>query len=328
MGVRHAQGLLSCDFVRSVEISDSNPDALSRAQADLQRNEHFLKCSFRDSESVFTQSAKVDVVVVATTAMGRLGTLQKVYQLKPQVVLVEKPLGQSFQEVTDLVDLANSHPVKTFSNLNMRLYDYFKALREDLISVPQLAGFKNVTINSGAVGIGANGIHYIDLLVYLFGAASVTVERAFVEDDLIASGRGAQFSDFGGYACFLFLAASGAPLGRALVAIHATSSVLGAWEVVAPNARVRIDEICQKRYNHYRRPESQLPPYRYGADYFEEEVTSIKIPEMADLTKQWLEAFVAKRELLPTVQDSLLVHNLLFSWLSASAKYSDRFPIT
>ena len=329
MGIRHARGLLASPQLSSLHIADINPESMNSARAQLESQSNFSRCTFGSAgEALSYPHGQPELVVVAATAADRLATMRQVYELSPRFVLVEKPLGQSQSQVEQLLHLAESSPASTFVNLNMRLYDYYRQLRDDFRNVEQLSGFKSISFNSGSVGIGANGIHFLDLLFFLLDAKSAQLNFATVESQTLPSGRGPQFREFGGLAVLSFAGDAGQPLGQAHLCLSVQSSVFGAWDFVGPHGRVRIDEMAQKRANHYRMQDSQMPLSRYGADYGPEQAAQICVPDLADLTRLWFEALVQGKELLPTLRESLPAHQVLFDWLAHSPTHQAPFPIT
>ena len=232
MGLRHVRGLLRCPAIETVSIYDIRDESLLSAREELASNPDFEKCRFLTS-SELEATGSLQVVVVATTANGRPETLTQVIQKQPECVLLEKPLGQNLAEVEQVIQLAESSEAKVFVNLNMRMYSYFRQLKSDFSSLPQLQGLKQITLNTGSVGLGANGIHYLDLVIHLLGAKDCALVFSRVDDDLIPSGRGPQFKDFGGQALLETLGQNGAVNARVLMGFHPKSSVFGGWSFLA-----------------------------------------------------------------------------------------------
>jgi predicted dehydrogenase len=178
------------------------------------------------------------------------------------------------------------------------------------------------------VGIGANGIHYIDLVKFLSGAAQIKVVSAGIDDETIPSGRGPQFGDFGGFAVMDYLAADGEKLARCHFILGSQSTVLGPWEIVGKHGRILIDEFEQTRFNKYRKADSELPIQRYAGDYLPIETEKFEVPFLNDLTEEWLTQLIKGNSILPEIKETLTVHRAMFDWLSHSKKFKIEFPIT
>ena len=240
---------------------------------------------------------------------------------------MKKPLGQSYQEVYDFNEKVAETGVNCCVNLNMRMYEGFIQLRDDFRNVPQLKGVKTITMNTGTIGIGANGIHYLDLLYFILDADEAKIKAAYIDDQLIESPRGEEFADFGGWAAIDYLK-SGELMGTALLSLSSRSTVFGSWEFVAPYGRVYLNEVEQKRSNTYRKADSELPLYRYFGDYMAPEDSKAVSPFLGELTAKWIEGLQKGEQLLPTLSESLKVHKLMFDWLNYSNTHQDNFPIT
>jgi predicted dehydrogenase len=212
-------------------------------------------------------------------------------------------------------------------NLNMRLYPAFRQLQHELQTLPQFNSPVTVTINTGAIGIGANGIHYLDLLFFLLDADEANVICGEIDEQTIPSGRGPQFLDFGGW-CVVKFYKAGNYKGKALLSLAPDSSAMGGWEFIGPNGRIHINEIDGRKSISLRPPDSTMPVHRYAADYSPVEYSSFEGPALSDLTAQWLKGVVEGRQLLPSAAESLAAHRLLFDWLSFSKTHRQKFPIT
>lgn len=327
MGLRHATGVASINQVSSVCLSDISENAINNAKEQLKNDVNKHKYSFKLISGLEQEMPEFEIGILASTASNRLSSVDLVCKLKIKHLLVEKPLGQSIKEVKSLLSYFESKNVNACVNLNMRLYDCFIQLKEELQNLPQHNGDKVITINTGSVGIGANGIHYIDLLFFLLNANRAELIAAEIEDQLIPSGRGVQFGDFGGWATIKFYRDNNYK-GRAHLSFSASSTVFGGWEIVTPNGRIQIDEMEQRMVEKLRKQESILPVQRYGADYLPEVQTKIESPFLGDLTRKWVEGLIEGKQLLPSLNSSLKVHELLFNWLAHSKKFSEVFPIT
>jgi predicted dehydrogenase len=328
MGIRHAQGISGIHQISELCIIDKYEAALLNAKEALKDTPVFSKTSFMLADDVATSDKRFDVAILAATSQNRLETCNTLISKGVQHILVEKPLGQSLTEVHELISYFDAHPeVKAYVNLNMRLYDSFVQLKKDLHTMPQLVGDKTITVNTGSIGIGANGIHYLDLLYFLFDADDAIIKSCEIDTAVLPSGRGPQFNDFGGWAVIEFQKL-GQLLGRAFVSISARSTAFGGWDIVCPHGRITIHEILQQRVDTLRKPDSEMPVNRYAADYMEPIISKIESPFLGDLSAIWLEQLIAGHAVLPEVKESLKVHQLMFDWLSASTTHKDHFPIT
>jgi predicted dehydrogenase len=327
MGLRHATGALQAKGIEELVMIDISEAALENAEKQL--NGVNPSCATRYLKPSDCKDLRSQFVIIASTAGDRIKTCDLAMEFEPEYLLVEKPLGQSYEAVEELVEYFSGSGVKVSVNLNMRMYDFVNTLKYDLDHLPQFSGLKYINVTGGTLGIGANGIHYLDLLFYLYGAASAELVSGEIDEQIIPSGRGAAFGDFGGWACIKFFDGDQQLLGRSLVSLSATSTVFGGWDMIGSHGRIRLNETENERIDILRTPASEMPINRYAADYLPPVVTKIETPFLGDLTKNWIDSIAnGNVNLLPSLAESLKVHKLMFDWLSLSATHQSVFPIT
>lgn len=327
MGQRHIQGALQVASVEKIYAVDINAASLENAKMVLNATAGNEKINYLLTDEFYKMSPKVDVIIMASTAGDRKSDVKKLLTLDPKVLLLEKPLGQSLEEVNDLIDLLSASKAKAFVNLNTRLYESFNKLKNDINTLPQFKGFTDVSVSTGTIGVGANGIHYIDLMSYLFDADEIEFVAGEISEKIIPSGRGPKFCDFGGW-CILNYKKNKEIKARVHFALSSESTSLGTMNFTFPNARVIIDEFEQTRYNKYRKADSQMPVQRYAADYQAQETEVFTSPDLKLLTQQWLESLSGNENLLPDAKHSLLSHKAMFEWLSKSKTHQKVYPVT
>lgn len=326
MGLRHVTGCLDANEVNKVLLLDISDESVANAKTQLSTNVNKSKLEIGNINAV--KRIDSDVVIIATTAANRIETAKIASEFNPKYILIEKPLGQSFQEVEELKTSFATSSAIVCVNLNMRLYPFIIQLKKDLQEWEQFLGPKTITFNGGSLGIGANGIHYLDLLYYLFDAQTAKIISGGIDDTLIPSGRGVQFGDYGGWVAIEYFEGNERYLGKAIISLSSTSTVFGGWDIVGTHARIRINEIEASRVNIVRKADSDMPINRYAADYLPAETVSIETPHLADLTKEWISNLANGVNILPSLEESIKVHHLLFEWLSLSRVDSEKFPIT
>lgn len=322
MGIRHMQGVLSISKVQKVTMLDVNQVALDAAVVASHSDLRLHVSLLNDFDCL-----EYDICIIASTAHDRRSLIKMAVDSKCRYLLIEKPLGQSYEEVANLVDYLDTLPISSFVNLNMRLYPSFIKLREDLSLIPQMLGPKTIMINTGSLGIGCNGIHLLDEMFFLLRADRAELMSAEIEDTLIPSGRGKDFCDFGGWSVIKYYK-DDEYVGKSLLSMASTSTAFGGWEIITPNARIVIDEIMASRVTHLRKADSSMPINRYGADYLPPEYEKFESPFLGDLTAKWILGLIDNRSILPSVKESLNAHKLLFQWLAFSKLYKNIFPIT
>ncbi len=323
MGQRHASGIVDVKEISKITIVDISRQAIDTAKETLPESK---KCEFLLLEEVQSDS-RFNVGIIASTARNRKESCELAVKLGCKHLLIEKPLCQSQQEFDDLLSYFDEIDCKAYANLNMRLYPDYVKLKKDLQTMGQFEGVKNITINTGTVGIGANGIHYLDFLVFLSDADSASIVFAEIDDKNIPSARGKEFQDFGGRVFIKYYKNEKLVL-NAFISIGSESTAFGGWDIVGCHGRITINESTGKRLDYLRKVDSSMPIQRYNADYLPPCEVVFDSPFLGDLTKKWVNGIVSGIETLPTLKKATLSHTLMFDWLAQSKSYSNLFPIT
>ena len=326
MGIRHAIGISTCDFIDLITIVDISEESLEIAKEQLCKLDNYRKFSFHVLEYLST-CKDYDIGILATTAQNRITLCKQLVIAGCKSILIEKPLGQSFQEVLELIAYTKTIESKVYVNLNMRLYPDFVKLKKDLNSKNQFSSPRTITINTGSLGIGANGIHYLDYLIFLYDADEVRVIDSFIDEETIPSARGMQFSDFGGW-CLLEFFQNMKSIGKSFLSISSRSTVFGGWDILCTHGRITINESNGKRVDYLRKDNSTMPMNRYHADYLEPVISDFASPFLGDLTKFWVESIYKGNSLLPEIENTILPHKIMFEWLAKSKLFTNIFPIT
>jgi predicted dehydrogenase len=327
MGIRHAIGASSVANIEKITIVDISAEALENARNQLLKLVTTFEFSYQLLNNIDLEKGSFDIGIIATTAEDRLTICEKVINLGCANILIEKPLGQNMESVLALSKFIKHTNANVFVNLNMRINPVFLKLKQDLKKMPQFDGQIKITLNTGSVGIGANGIHYLDFLIFLFDADKVVLRASEIDDTMILSSRGSHFKDFGGW-CILDLFSDDLKVGSSYISMTATSSVFGGFDIVGTHGRITINESTGQRIDYLRNPESGKPIYYYHADYLEPNLTSFTSPELSELTKIWIESILEGNSVLPQINETLLAHKIMFQWLSQGESNKINFPIT
>jgi predicted dehydrogenase len=254
---------------------------------------------------------RAETAVLATTAGGRLEQLEVLAERGVRNILLEKPLEQSRARVRRLADVARDAGLRAHVHLHRRSNPEYRQLRDR-------GGPYRLVVTGGAFGLACNGIHYLDLAVFLARAPGRLV-HAELEPEPIGSGRGARFRDYGGHGLFAFGDGT-----RLYLESWATSAGPELVTVVQREAASVYDGLVALSYE--RAAASTEPPYRYGAGWSRDERAHFETLRGGETTRRWLEELRDEVEpVLPTLADALPAHELLFDLLETSGE--SEFPI-
>lgn len=328
MGMRHVLGASRVEGLSKICLVDISQQTLNNAKASIDKSYSRKEIFNYQLFDVFVKDqVEYDIAIIATTADSRLSILKLCNDKGCKQILIEKPLAQSRAGLNEIYQFVEQLNATVSVNLSKRLVGHAISLKEDLSKLPQFAGFKTITINMGAIGIGTNGIHYLDLLFFLLDADRAKIVSGQIEDVKIKSGRGAQFGDYGGW-CTINFYKSADFVGRAFVSIDPESSVFGGLDIVGAHGRIRFNEIERTRIDILRNPDSELPSYRYAADYAAPIQQNFSPKGLDYMTERWLFDLLAGKSILPTVKDVMNVHHLLFDWLEYNTAGVEEFNFT
>lgn len=111
-------------------------------------------------------SKNVDLIVIATPPKSHLEDLKQAIGLKPQVILLEKPVSSDSEDLEEIIHLINNSEVKTFVNYQRNYQSIFRNIAKQIGS-GEIAGPFNFScwFNKGWIN---NGSHWITLFKLLF----------------------------------------------------------------------------------------------------------------------------------------------------------------
>jgi predicted dehydrogenase len=245
------------------------------------------------------RKARYDAAIVASTAAGRLELCTAVGQLGIPAILIEKPLEQSRARTRALLEwVAASRSVVWVNHYRRTLpgYDTLRRGGEPLV----------ISVSSGAIGLGVNGIHWIDFALDVTGARSGQLLFGEIEETGVFG-----FSDG----------------SRMLLSCSARSSAPAMLSVVTPTSHWIVDQQGDKAWRHSRAATVTHPTYLYGKDYDSETVEGLEAIDLSTLTESWIQAVRASREPpQPRVAAVAPAYELLFDLLETSGE--KRFHFT
>lgn len=323
MGIRHALGLKNSKFISNITIIDNKNEALIIAKDQLKSS----KCSFLLFDNINTIKYNFSVAIIATTANERLSLIKLSKSVGCKHILIEKPIEQSFEKVIEINNYVLKNKLNVIVNLNMRLNKSLLRIKDNISKLEQFEGESKITINTGSIGISANGIHYLDFLIFLFDADNYKIIDAEIYNELIPSGRGDHFKDFGGW-ILLKLFHKNRLVCSAYISINSLSTVFGGWDIVGKHARISFNEVDKIITTSTRKKNSKAPINHYNKDYLKTRSNKMSSPFLGDFTKIWFDNIIKNVNCLPHVSETITAHKIMFDWLSYSIKYNKHFPIT
>jgi predicted dehydrogenase len=304
MGRRHLKGLVRAGY--DVVAFDPSEESANIARKELS-NEGLSVESFSNI-LIPNENKKYELAIFAETAQFRYENVSTF--LKNNTAnrfLLEKPLSANPAEVAQYSKIFRDQNItvdRVSVNYPRRTWSYVKRLRE----LSKQSKSVKITINGGAFGFGCNGIHYIDMFTYIVGGAMPVIKYSSVSKMKIESGRGGNFSDFGGE----FILSN--EKGSLYCSGSATSSANVVMSVVGDDFYAWVDERDLSWRLMKKDPSSSQPVFRFGWDYLVEDESIVVVDGLDVLTSNW----AAKKESLPNLDESMRAHHLLHAILLAN----------
>jgi predicted dehydrogenase len=301
MGRRHLKGLVRAGFsVTAYDVNDGLEETVKK---------ELLAADLPADQVSFVRAiphGNFDVAVFAETTANRLQNFKQFLgHGKADRILLEKPMAADPDEVRAFQAVAQEHDVAGITQVNFvrRHWPHLHRLAERCAHEEKFA----VTLNGGAIGLGCMGIHYLDTFLALSGDEVPEVTWSELSKTLVASGRGARFTDFGGD--FVLTGRR----SRLMASLEAGSSANVLMTVRGAHFLAQVDYTDMRWKIHTRKPDSDLPNYRYGADYVVDEEGTFSIPAMDTLSHDWALGLIE----MPGLVQALKTHDLLDRILQA-----------
>jgi predicted dehydrogenase len=124
--------------------------------------------------------ASIDVLIVATSARGRLRILEEILESRRiGKVILEKVAFTSREEFDRALGLCAETGTEAFVNCPRRLWPFYKQLKKFISSRD---GSFALHYAWQRLGLACNGVHFIDLLQYLSGSPAISLRNAELLD--------------------------------------------------------------------------------------------------------------------------------------------------
>ncbi len=297
MGRRHVAGLVRKGY--SVDCFDPSTAAYDATRAELERQG--LDDGLIRHVSGPEAGARYDVAIFSEHADLRFANVRRFLETSgAERILLEKPLSASPEEVEALPALFCEHGMaqdRVFGNFTRRAWAPVHQLKA------LCAGSSAVTmsVHGGAYGLGSNGVHHLDLFLFLTGDVETRVVSSVLSATGIPSGRGERFTDYGGH---VVLENARGTMSNICVP---DSSVAPFVIVTGDHFSAMINERTLEWELAVREESCDLPVYRCGAAYEVVESGVMDYVPMDHVSGLWADGDID----LPGLESVMVAHRLL-----------------
>ena len=157
--------------------------------------------NFVPSFSGLNGNVQYGIAVIASWGPTHLKVLKEVVALRPEFILLEKPVESSLQKIDEIENTLNFYNLPATVNFHLR-YSPLRKIIESVIDEQDFGDICSVNLTAGAKCIATNGIHYLDLIMQLFSETPYEVSAQLYSDAI--NPRESTLSFLGGVANFAF----------------------------------------------------------------------------------------------------------------------------
>ncbi len=198
MGKRHLQGISPLDCYRNIYGFDVSKESLNSVDQFCSEN-NIDKTSLMlidDFDMMMPKINKGSIVIVATTAKGRVELLKSIIARRPRAIIVEKPLCQNEKEYKRILGMSEKYGVPVYVDFHRHMYPVYQGLLKELKDLKK----KSFHIKIWG-GMACVGIHGLDLMTWLLKIKKYKIIYSSCSSAYKAKRRG--FFDFAGEVVFV-----------------------------------------------------------------------------------------------------------------------------
>ena len=270
MGAVHAEILIRDGFLLNA-LFDTNIKSISSIKDKLKIYE---AKGFNDEKLFFNflEENKIELVVIASTTIGRAKLIIKLLNIGIPYIFSEKPICSSIFEIENILSSLKISNSNLAINHQMRYLPQYQRVKE-LANEDRFGGLNSMHVVGGNFGLAMNGSHYVEAFRYMTDSYSKSV-KAELETENEYSPRGDIFKEASGFAKiktddnhFMTINCSNKNHYGRLVTYICKYGILN------------VDELSGNLYGAYRKKEFRnLPSYKYGvpADIIRENIDSVE----------------------------------------------------
>jgi predicted dehydrogenase len=264
------------------------------------------------------EEIRFDLAIDARPNQDRLAMFEQFLRRDIPNLVIEKPHAASLLESSRMIAMLEAREHRP--RILMPFYErYGRQYKPETLDRLDAGALKSLVVSAGAIGLGCNGIHYIDLANHLLRSKPVEV-YAHLAPDSIPSPRGEQFRDHAGT---LYVRYDNG--GEFILTMRPDSSAGSNLTLLYEHGKIQVLEQIEMFWAWYRQPQETWadPTYRTHREarqeppcVFEKDLIDQMIPE-------------ALNDLLSghTVPDIYAGHNALRIIALAMASHLERRPV-
>lgn len=190
IGSRHLQSLCNTSgFV--IDVVENNPEAIKKTEDIIGKPD---KSAIFWHDNLSHISDVPDLCIIATSSAHRKQIILEMLCRGVRRFLLEKIIAQSEKSYRDILESFLKYNAKGWVNITRRYSSYYQGLKDSFYKDNEKI---RILVDSGDHGLACNGIHYLDLFLFLDNSSKLE----YVEEprDLEISGtKRSDYIDFTG----------------------------------------------------------------------------------------------------------------------------------
>ena len=186
LGFRYLQGISKINIYLEVYCIDLDEKTIENAKKkwnELTSGNIKHKINWIVGEIYY--SNKIDIAIIATTALNRHLIIQKIYTyFKPNYWIIEKVLAQSSSEVNEII-ISTSNSNGAWVNNTRRICEWHNKLKNEFETLKLIKATKN----GNSWGLACNSIHFIDLISWWCLSEISFIDDSYLDNKWFISKR-------------------------------------------------------------------------------------------------------------------------------------------
>ncbi|MFH1916010.1 MAG: Gfo/Idh/MocA family oxidoreductase [Nanoarchaeota archaeon] len=285
IGTRHLQAIATLHLAPL--CYDISTQAIAAIPAFLQKNNITLNPILSNNkEEALNAITPETIVIVATTAKGRKDLLLDILKKRPLAIIAEKPLTQTSEEYTAIMQAQETTPV--YINFGRHYWQTYQELAQILQQESKIT----ILGKLGNMGFATSGIHFIELATWLFNEQNYTIREMSITNTFETKRPG--FFDFSGTVHVQF--------GEKELFLSLTEkNIMNSLDIIIPTRGWKLLESTGKIIS-----------------YDKNNITTTPFPiiMISATTGQVVKSIMdRKKPLLPTIAESKTAHDILFAMM-------------
>ena len=184
LGSRFLQSLLQLKIISQIDIVEPNETARLTALERIMNIDNQIHLNWHKDINNCLKPG--DLALITTHADVRFDLYKKVIEIGYNKIILEKIVTQNISKYDEMLNLSTKNNVNVWVNCKTRAYPIWEYIKSK-ISINDKIQFNSI---GGNHGLCTNGLHTMDLFVYLTSSTELTCFSEYIDKDIVKTKRG------------------------------------------------------------------------------------------------------------------------------------------